>query len=64
MNIAFFLGFGMIMQYPYKFLKICYRAQRIVEYPTRGIVCALNILRHEQYPFNSLDQNNLPHGVY
>ncbi len=28
-------------------------------YPTRGITCALNIPRHEQYP-----SNNLAHGVY
>jgi hypothetical protein len=29
-NIAFLLGFGMAMQYLYKFQKICYRTQRIL----------------------------------
>jgi len=33
-------------------------------YPTRGIACALSIPKHEQYPFDSLDKNNLAHGVY
>jgi hypothetical protein len=33
-------------------------------YPKRGIACALNIPMHEKYPSNSLDQNNLTHGVY
>jgi hypothetical protein len=33
-------------------------------YPTRGIACALSILKHEQYHSDSLDQNNVAHGVY
>jgi hypothetical protein len=33
-------------------------------YSTKGIAFALNIHKHEQYPFDSLDQNNLGHGVY
>jgi hypothetical protein len=33
-------------------------------YPTRDIACALSIPTHEQYPFNSIDQNNLTHGIY
>jgi hypothetical protein len=33
-------------------------------YPTRDIACALNIACHKQYPFDSIDQNNLAHGVY
>jgi len=33
-------------------------------YPTKGIACALNILRYEHYPYDNLDQNNLTHGVY
>jgi hypothetical protein len=33
-------------------------------YLTRCIACALNIPKHEKYPFDSLDQNNLAHGVY
>jgi hypothetical protein len=30
-------------------------------YLKRGNACALNIPMHEQYPFFSLDQNNLAH---
>jgi hypothetical protein len=30
-------------------------------YLTRANTCALNILMHDQYSFNSLDQNNLAH---
>jgi hypothetical protein len=30
-------------------------------YPERDNACALNIPMHEQYPFGSLDQNNLAH---
>jgi len=30
-------------------------------YPERDNACALNILMHEQYPFDSLNQNNLAH---
>jgi hypothetical protein len=63
-SIAFLLGFSVVMQYPSKFQKICYRAPRIMRYPTRGIACALNIPKHEQCPFDSLDQNNLARGVY
>jgi hypothetical protein len=33
-------------------------------YIERGIAYSLSFFRHEQYPFNSLDQNNLAHGVY
>jgi hypothetical protein len=32
-------------------------------YLKRGIACLMNPSRHEQYPYNSLDQNNLAHGV-
>jgi len=32
-------------------------------YPKRGIACLMSLSRHEQYPFNSLDQNNLAHGI-
>jgi len=28
-------------------------------YPTRGIACAINIPKHEQCPFDSINQNNL-----
>jgi hypothetical protein len=33
-------------------------------YPYGGIIFALNNFGHNQYPPNSLDQNNLIHGVY
>jgi hypothetical protein len=33
-------------------------------YPCGGIIFALNNYGHNQYPFNSLDQNNSIHGVY
>jgi hypothetical protein len=32
-------------------------------YFKRGIACLMNPSRDEQYPYNSLDQNNLAHGV-
>jgi hypothetical protein len=32
-------------------------------YPKRGIACLVSPYGHEQYHFNSLDQNNLAHGV-
>jgi len=35
-SYAFLLGFGMAMQYPYKFWKICYRAQMIFRIPCKG----------------------------
>ncbi len=33
-------------------------------YATRGNACALSIPKHEQYPFDNLNQNNLAHGLY
>jgi len=33
-------------------------------YLERGITCSLSLFGHEQYPSNSLDQNNLAHGNY
>ncbi len=38
--------------------------QGFLGYPIRGIACALSIPKHEQCPFDSLDQNNLARGVY
>ncbi len=61
-STVFLLSFGMAMQYPYKFQKICYRAHWFLQYPERGNACALNIPMHKQYPFGSLDQNNLTHA--
>jgi hypothetical protein len=33
-------------------------------YLERGIACSLIFFGHEQYPCNSLDQNNSIHGAY
>jgi hypothetical protein len=33
-------------------------------YLVRGIIGVLSSFGHEQYPFESLDQNNSAHGVY
>jgi len=33
-------------------------------YLERGNACSLSCFGHEQYPFNSLNQNNLAHDVY
>jgi len=33
-------------------------------YFEKGIACSLNLFGHEQYPSNSLNQNNLAHGFY
>jgi hypothetical protein len=59
-DIACFLGFVGVMQYPPKFQNICYGTQRSYE---RGNACELNSYEHEQYPFDSLNQNNRAHGV-
>jgi hypothetical protein len=32
-------------------------------YPKRGIACLVSFFKHEQCPFNILDQNNSAHGV-
>jgi hypothetical protein len=32
-------------------------------YPKRGSACELSTSMHEQYPFDSLNQNNWAHGV-
>jgi hypothetical protein len=32
-------------------------------YPKRGIACLVSLFGHEQYPYNSLDKNNLTQGV-
>ncbi len=62
--IAFLLGFGKAMQYPSQFQKICYEAQRIFKIRKDGNACALSSFGHEEYPIDSLNQNNLTHGVY
>jgi hypothetical protein len=32
-------------------------------YLKKGIACLMSLLKHEQYLFNSLDQNNSAHGI-
>jgi len=36
----------------------------LMGYPKRGIACSLSPPGHEQYPFDSMYQNNSTHGVY
>jgi len=36
----------------------------LLRYPERGFARSSNFFGHEQYPSDSLDQNNLTHGVY
>jgi hypothetical protein len=52
------------MQYPSKFQKICYEAQWISKIHKKGNARALNSFGHEEYLIDSLNQNNLAHGVY
>jgi hypothetical protein len=54
----------MAMQYPYKFQRYVIEPKGFMGYSTKGIACALSIPRYEYYPFDTLDQNNLTHGVY
>jgi hypothetical protein len=49
---------------PTNFKRYVIKLKGFLGYPTRGIACALSIPMHEQYPYNSLDQNNLAHVVY
>jgi hypothetical protein len=46
------------------FKRYVIKPKGLLGYPTKGIACALSIPKHEQYLFDSLDQNNLTHGVY
>jgi hypothetical protein len=57
-DIAFIIGFARVMQYLSKFQKICYGAQRFMKYPKMGNACELNTFGHQQYPSNSMNQNN------
>ncbi len=62
--IVFLLGFGKAMQYPSQFQKIWYEAQQIFKIRKDGNACALNSFGHEEYPTDSLNQNNLTRGIY
>jgi hypothetical protein len=64
MVITFILGFGRVMQYPSKFQKICYETQRISRIHKESNACAWSSFGHEEYPIDSLNQNNLANGVY
>jgi hypothetical protein len=45
-------------------VKICVMEPNVfLGYLKRGIACLVNPFRHEQYLYNSLEQNNLAHGV-
>jgi len=37
-SIDFLIGFGMTMEYPYKFQKICYGIQCISKIPYKGVI--------------------------
>jgi hypothetical protein len=64
-GIVFFLSFGMVIQYPFKFNRYVMEPKGFFIYPKRGIAHALNSnYGNEQYPSNSLNQNNSAHGVY
>jgi len=64
-SISFLLGFGMAMHTPVNnFKRYVIKLKGFLGYLARGIACALNIPMYEKYPFNSLDENNLTHGVY
>jgi hypothetical protein len=56
--IVFLLGFARAMQYPSKFQKICYGAQRIYGYFKSDNACEFSSFRHAQYLFDNLNQNN------
>ncbi len=50
MGNAFLLGFARAMQYPSKFQKICYGAQRFYGIPEKSIACELSILGMNNTP--------------
>jgi hypothetical protein len=63
-GIIFLIGFvGLCNTLPH--VKIYVMEHNVfLGYLKRGVACSLNLFGHEQYLFNSLDQNNLTHGVY
>jgi hypothetical protein len=63
-GIGFLVSFGRVMQYPPCFKRYVMELNVFMGYPKKSIACSLNFLKHEQYPSNSLDQNNSAHGVY
>jgi hypothetical protein len=49
-GIGFLVGFGVVMQYPSKFQKICYRAQKIYGIPYKGYYMCMKYSLYKQYP--------------
>jgi hypothetical protein len=54
-NIVFLLGFGMVMQNPSKFEKICYGVHCISRITLKGIISVLCSFEHKQYPSSSVN---------
>ncbi len=54
----------MIMQYPSKFQKTCYKTQRIFGIPYKGYYMFIEYSLPKALPFDNLNQNNLAHDVY
>jgi len=52
------------MQYPSHVKRYVMETYVFLGHLERGIACSLNLFGHEQYPFNSLDQNNSARGFY
>jgi hypothetical protein len=46
------------MQYPSKFQKIVMEPKGFMGYLKKGNACELSTSGHEQYPYNSSNQNN------
>jgi hypothetical protein len=63
-GIIFFVNFDKTMQYPFEFQIYVMKPNVFLGYLKRGIARSLSPSRHEQYPFDSLDQNNSAHSVY
>jgi len=49
---------------PPSFKRYVMKFSRFLGYPKKVNARALNSFGHEQYPTDSLNQNNLAHGVY
>jgi hypothetical protein len=63
-SIGFLVGFGRATQYPPRVKRYVMEPNVFMGYLEWGIVGVLNSVRHEQYPSDSIYQNNLTHGVY
>jgi hypothetical protein len=63
-GIVFLIGLVGLWNTPPSFKIYVMEPKGFVGYPNRGIAHALSSYGHEQYPFDSLNQNNSAHGVY